>query len=77
MNMYILQAEIDAAVGFTNVIKKISQSVSSDGLFYHGCFKLIYESLRNSSDSSRKQILRDILGKFSCCVLKMCVVLSH
>ena len=30
-------------------------------LIYHGLFELIFESLRNFSDSSRKQILREIL----------------
>ena len=34
-------------------------------LVYLGLFQLIFESLGNSSDSSRKQIFKDILGFFS------------
>ena len=29
-------------------------------LVYHGKFELVFESLRNSSDSSRKQIFKEI-----------------
>ena len=36
---------------------------NSDGSF--SWLELGFESLENSSDSSRKQIFRDILGKFS------------
>ena len=41
------------------------------GLGYHGLFELIFESLRNFSDSLRKQILREIFlyyNQIVCCV---------
>ena len=36
-----------------------------------------FESLGISSDSSRKQICRDILGNFSCFIMKTYVVCIH
>ena len=43
-------------------------------LFYHGWFELVFESLRNSSDSSRKQIFwKKILVLSENCML--CVVI--
>ena len=45
-------------------------------LVYRGWFEHVFESLGNSYDSSRKQIIRDISGKFSyrenvCCVYSL------
>ena len=43
-------------------------------LLYHGLFELIFESLRNFSDSSRKQILREIFlfyNEIVCCVYSL------
>ena len=45
--------------------------------FYHGWFEHVFESLRNSSDSSRKQIFRDILEEFSYFIMKIYVVSTH
>ena len=46
-------------------------------LIYHGWFELIFESVGNSSDSSRKQIFMDILWKFSYFIIKIYVVCIH
>ena len=43
-------------------------------LVYHGLFELIFVSLRNFSDSSRKEILREILlfyYEIVCCVYSL------
>ena len=53
------------------------QWVEHGYLVYHGWFKLIFESLRNFSDSSRKRIFRVILRIFSYFIMKMYVVCSH
>ena len=39
-------------------------------LIYSGWFKLVFESVWNSSDSSRKQIFRDVLRKFSYFIMR-------
>ena len=46
-------------------------------LIYRGWFKLVFESLGNSSNSSRKQIFMDILGKFSDLIIKMYAACTH
>ena len=49
-------------------------------ILYHDCFELPFASLRNSSESSTKQIFRDTLGNFSCFITNMyvvcCVIIS-
>ena len=43
-------------------------------LVYHGLFELVFESLRNSSDSSRKQIFNEIFlfyREIVCCVYSL------
>ena len=43
-------------------------------LVYHGLFELVFESLRNSSDSSRKQIFKEIFlfyREIVCCVYSL------
>ena len=43
-------------------------------LVYHGLFELVFESLRNSSYSLRKQIFREIFlfyHEFVCCVYSL------
>ena len=44
---------------------------------YHGWFELLFGSQGNSSDGSRKQIFRDILGKFSYFIMRLDVVCTH
>ena len=47
---------------------------NTDGSFFHGFFELIFESLRNFSDSSRKQILREFFlfyFEIVCCVYSL------
>ena len=50
---------------------------NTDGTFTMDDSKLVFESVGNSSDSSRKQTFRDILGKFSYSIMKMYVVCTH
>ena len=40
-------------------------------LVCRGCFELLFESSESPSDRSRKQILRDILKKFSYFIMQM------
>ena len=42
----------------------------------NGWLKLVFDSLEKYSDSSRKQIFRDILGKFSYFIMKMSVLIK-
>ena len=48
---------------------------NTDGSFTR--FELVFESLSNSFDSSRKQIFRNISGKFSHFITCMYVVCAH
>ena len=46
-------------------------------LVYCRWFELVFESLGNSSDSSRKQMFRDIFENFSCLIMNIFVVYTH
>ena len=55
---------------FVNTVKL--QWLEHQWLVYHGLFELIFESLRNFSKSSRKQILREIFYyEIVCCVYSL------
>ena len=50
------------------------QSLEHRWLVYRGWFELVFEFLENTSDSSRKQIFIDIIGKVSN-FIKLCVLI--
>ena len=62
-----------------NVIDVFEQAKSSMTRkpSYRGCFELGFESLRNPSNTSGKQIFRDILEIFSSVIMKIYNVCIH
>ena len=59
-----------------NIQKNFIDS-NTDGSFTVADSNLFFESLGDSSNSSRKQIFRGILGKFSYFIMKLYVVCTH
>ena len=63
-----------STVGNDRIIQLNLNSSNTDGSFTMANFKLVFQSLRNSSDSSRKQIFKEIFLFYHdivCCVYSL------